>query len=162
MRKLFTEAEEVTATPKTSVSRSPLRAQKAGPTLSRHDLSRDLSPSLRSCCTIATMTASGGYDNRVEPIFIELQLIIEPREASLIEADRPLRYIPDCKKGVTMTNASVGGSAEVEVYANWALIMVRMTYALVGADPWTVVQNKIHPGVAEPEFTPLDLSCMSR
>ena len=92
----------------------------------------------------------------------ELQLIIEPREASLIEADRPLRYIPDCKKGVTMTNASVAGSAEVEVYANWALIMVRMTYASVGADPWTVVQNKIHPAVAEPEFTPLDLSYMSR
>jgi hypothetical protein len=61
-----------------------------------------------------------------------------------------------------MTSASVAGSAEVEVYANWALIMVRMTYASVGADPWTVVQNKIHPAVAEPEFTPLDLSHMSR
>lgn len=61
-----------------------------------------------------------------------------------------------------MTNASVAGSAEVEVYASWALIMVRMTYALVGADPWTVVQNKMHPTVAEPEFTPLDLSYMSR
>jgi hypothetical protein len=61
-----------------------------------------------------------------------------------------------------MTYASVAGSAEVEVYANWALILVRMTYASVGADPWTVVQNKIHPAVAEPEFTPLDLSYMSR
>jgi len=61
-----------------------------------------------------------------------------------------------------MTNLSAAGSAEVEVYANWALIMVRMTYASVGADPWTVVQNKIHPAVAEPEFTPLDLSYMSR
>jgi len=61
-----------------------------------------------------------------------------------------------------MTNASVAGSAEVEVYASWALIMVRMTYASVGADPWAVVQNKIHPAVAEPEFTPLDLSYMSR
>jgi hypothetical protein len=61
-----------------------------------------------------------------------------------------------------MTSAPVAGSAEVEVYANWALIMVRMTYASVGADPWTVVQNKIHPAVAEPEFTPLDLSHMSR
>ena len=61
-----------------------------------------------------------------------------------------------------MTSASVAGSAEAEVYANWALIMVRMTYASVGADPWTVVQNKIHPAVAEPEFTPLDLSYMSR
>jgi hypothetical protein len=61
-----------------------------------------------------------------------------------------------------MTTASVAGSGEVEVYANWALIMVRMTYASVGADPWTVFQNKIHPAVAEPEFTPLDLSYMSR
>jgi hypothetical protein len=61
-----------------------------------------------------------------------------------------------------MTCASVAGSAEVEVYANWALIMVRMTYALVGADPWTVAQNKIHPPAAELEFTPLDLSYMSR
>ncbi len=61
-----------------------------------------------------------------------------------------------------MTSASVAGSAEVEVYANWALIMVRMTYASVGADPWTVVQNKLNPAVAEPEFTPLELSYISR
>ena len=61
-----------------------------------------------------------------------------------------------------MTNASVAGSAEVEVYATWASIMVRMTYALVGADPGTAIQNKMHPAVAEPEFTPLDLSYMSR
>ena len=58
-----------------------------------------------------------------------------------------------------MTYASVADSAEVEVYASWALIMVRMIYASVGADPWT---NKIRPAVAEPEFTPLDLSYMSR
>ena len=61
-----------------------------------------------------------------------------------------------------MTYASVAGSADVEVYANWALIMVRMTYASVGEDYWAIVQNKIHPAVAEPEFTPLDLSYMSR
>jgi hypothetical protein len=61
-----------------------------------------------------------------------------------------------------MPSASVEASAEVEVYANWALIMVRMTHGSVGADPWTVVQNKLHPAVAEPEFTPLDLSYMSR
>ena len=61
-----------------------------------------------------------------------------------------------------MANVSVADSTEIEVYANWALIMVRMTYALVGADPWTVVQNKAHPAVAEPEFIPLDLSYMSR
>jgi hypothetical protein len=28
--------------------------------------------------------------------------------------------------------------------------------------PWTVVQNKIHPAVAEAAFTPLDMSCLSR
>ena len=61
-----------------------------------------------------------------------------------------------------MTDESVAGSAEVEVYASWASIMVRMTYALVGVDPWTIDQNKIHPAVAEPEFPPLDLSYMSR
>ena len=61
-----------------------------------------------------------------------------------------------------MTYESVAGSAEVEVYANWAMIMVRMVYPSVGADPWIIVQNKIHPAVAEPEFTPLDLSYMSR
>ena len=61
-----------------------------------------------------------------------------------------------------MPYASVTASAEVEVYANWALIMVRMTHGSVGADPWTIVQNKLHPALAEPEFTPLDLSCMSR
>jgi hypothetical protein len=41
-----------------------------------------------------------------------------------------------------MPSASVQASAEVEVYANWALIMVRMTHGSVGADPWTVVQDK--------------------
>ena len=61
-----------------------------------------------------------------------------------------------------MTYASVAASADVDVYANWAEIMVRMTYGSVGADLWTVVQNKIHLAVAEPEFTRLDLSYMSR
>jgi hypothetical protein len=57
-----------------------------------------------------------------------------------------------------MPDASVATSAEVEVYASWALIMVRMIHGPVGTDPWTVVQNKLHPAVAEPEFTPLNLS----
>jgi hypothetical protein len=61
-----------------------------------------------------------------------------------------------------MPYASVAASAEVEVYANWASIMVRMTHASVGLDLWTVAQNKIHPAVAEAEFTPLDLSYISR
>jgi hypothetical protein len=61
-----------------------------------------------------------------------------------------------------MRYESVAASGEVEVYANWALIMVRMTHDSVGADPWSVVQNKLHPAVAEPEFTPLNLSYVSR
>jgi hypothetical protein len=61
-----------------------------------------------------------------------------------------------------MPYASVSASAEADVYANWAEIMVRMTYGSVGVDPWTVIRNKIHPAVAEPEFTPLDLSYLRR
>jgi hypothetical protein len=57
-----------------------------------------------------------------------------------------------------MLYESVEPSKEVEVYASWALIMVRMTYGSVGADPRTVVQEKLHPAVAEPEFTALNLS----
>ena len=44
---------------------------------------------------------------------------------------------------------------------DWGLKMERMTQASVGTDPWTVVQNKLHPAVAETEFTPLDWSCLS-
>jgi hypothetical protein len=43
---------------------------------------------------------------------------------------------------------------------DWGLKMERMTQASVGTDPWTVVQNKLHPAVAETEFTPLDWSCL--
>jgi hypothetical protein len=61
-----------------------------------------------------------------------------------------------------MPYASVATSPEVEVYAYWALIMVRMTHGSTGADPWTVVQDKLHPALAEAEFTPLDFSYISR
>ena len=61
-----------------------------------------------------------------------------------------------------MPYASVAASAEVGVYASWALILVRMTYDSVGADPWTIVQDKLHPAVAEEEFTPLDFSYLRR
>ena len=61
-----------------------------------------------------------------------------------------------------MTSASVADSAEVKVYASWALILVRMVCPSVGANPRTTVQNEIHPAATEPEFTPLDLSYMSR
>jgi hypothetical protein len=66
------------------------------------------------------------------------------------------------KLEVSMIYPSVAASAEVAVYASWAEILMRMTYCSVGIDPWTVVQNKIHPAVAEAEFTPLDMSYMSR
>jgi hypothetical protein len=46
-------------------------------------------------------------------------------------------------------------------WVDWGLKMKRMTHASVGVDPWTVVQNKIHPAVAEEEFTPLDLSYLA-
>jgi hypothetical protein len=49
-------------------------------------------------------------------------------------------------------------STDIDVYVNWALITERMTQASVGTDPWTVVQNKLNPAVAEEEFTPLDFS----
>jgi hypothetical protein len=62
--------------------------------------------------------------------------------------------------GVTMPYGSIEASEEVGVYASWALILVRMTYGSVGVDPRTVVQEKLHPAVAEPEFTPLNLSYM--
>jgi hypothetical protein len=61
-----------------------------------------------------------------------------------------------------MAFASVAASTDVDVYVNWALITERMTHASVGADPWIVVQNKLHPAVAEAEFTPLDFSYIRR
>jgi hypothetical protein len=61
-----------------------------------------------------------------------------------------------------MPYASVAASAEVEVYAYWALIMVRMTYGSTGAGPWTVVQDKLHPSASEAELAPLDFSYISR
>jgi hypothetical protein len=52
-----------------------------------------------------------------------------------------------------------GSLAYADVHwVDWGLKMERMTRASVGTDPWTVVQNKLHPAVAETEFTPLDLS----
>jgi hypothetical protein len=61
-----------------------------------------------------------------------------------------------------MPYASVAASEEVEVYAYWALIMVRMTHGSAEADPWMIVQSKQHPNVAEPNFIPLDLSYLRR
>jgi hypothetical protein len=57
---------------------------------------------------------------------------------------------------------AVASSSEVAVYASWAEILMRMTYCSVGKNPWTVVENKIHPAVAEPEFTRLNMPYMSR
>ena len=58
-----------------------------------------------------------------------------------------------------MASASVAGFAEVEVYATWALILVRMVFPSVEANPCTI---KINPAVTEPKLTPLDLSYISR
>jgi hypothetical protein len=60
-----------------------------------------------------------------------------------------------------MTDGSFAADTEVH-WLDWGLKMERMTRASVGADPWTVVQDKLHPAVAEAEFTPLDLSYISR
>ena len=40
--------------------------------------------------------------------------------------------------------------------------MDTMTYASVAALPWSVAQNKKQPVVPEVEFTPLDLSRITR
>jgi hypothetical protein len=61
-----------------------------------------------------------------------------------------------------MTYASVAGSADVDVYAEWALILARMTDASVGTSVWSIAQNNTYPAAAEPEFTPLDLSYITR
>ncbi len=61
-----------------------------------------------------------------------------------------------------MPYTRVAASGEIEVYASWALIMVRMTHGSVGADPLSAVQNNLRPAVAEPEFTPLNMSYMRR
>jgi hypothetical protein len=62
-----------------------------------------------------------------------------------------------------MTDASVAASEEVYInWIDWGLKLDRMTHASVGTDLWTVVQNRLHPAVAETEFTPLDLSYLRR
>jgi hypothetical protein len=66
------------------------------------------------------------------------------------------------RKGVTMKYSSATGSGDVSAYGNWGLLMDQMTRASVGTDPWTVIQNKLHPAVAETEFAPLDWSHLSR
>jgi hypothetical protein len=60
------------------------------------------------------------------------------------------------REGVIMQN----DASSIDI-CDWGLIMERATQASVGTDPWTVVQNKLHPTVAEAEFTPLDWSCLS-
>jgi hypothetical protein len=70
-----------------------------------------------------------------------------------------LAYISPVRNGVIVKDAS---SLAIGVYGNWGLLMNQATQASVGTDPWTVVQNKLHPAVAEAEFTPLDWSYLSR
>jgi hypothetical protein len=62
-----------------------------------------------------------------------------------------------------LTDASVAACADVHIsWVDWGLKLQRMTHAAVGTDVWTVVQNRLHPAVAETEFTPLDLSYIRR
>jgi hypothetical protein len=61
-----------------------------------------------------------------------------------------------------MKDASRAESQPIGVYGNWGLLMDQATQASVGTDPWTVIQNKLHPAVAEAEFTPLDWSHLNR
>ena len=62
-----------------------------------------------------------------------------------------------------MTDASVAACAGGHIsWVDWGLKLQRMTHASVGTDLWTVVQNRLHPAVAEEEFTLLDLSYISR
>jgi hypothetical protein len=71
-------------------------------------------------------------------------------------------YVSVAKKGVIVKDALSAASEPIGVYGNWGLLMNQATQASVGTDPWTVVQNKIHPTVAETEFSPLDWSYLSR
>jgi hypothetical protein len=77
-----------------------------------------------------------------------------PLPLPAIEIKGLCRMMPLVGKGVIIQNASCIG-----IY-DWGLIMERTTQASVGTDPWTVIQNKLHPAVAETEFTPLDWSCL--
>jgi hypothetical protein len=60
-----------------------------------------------------------------------------------------------------MKGSSTGASPAIDL-VNWGVTLDRMTQASVGTDPWTVIQNKLHPAVAETEFTPLDWSHLTR
>jgi hypothetical protein len=68
-------------------------------------------------------------------------------------------YTYPVRNGVVVKDAS---SLAIGVYGNWGLLMNQATQASVGTDPWTVIQNKLHPAVAETELTPLDWSYLSR
>jgi hypothetical protein len=60
-----------------------------------------------------------------------------------------------------MKGSSNAASPAIDL-VNWGVTVDRMTQASVGTDPWTVIQNKLHPAVAETEFTPLDWSHLTR
>jgi hypothetical protein len=76
-----------------------------------------------------------------------------------IENRASLPYIRRATIGVIEKDAS---SLAIGVYGNWGLLMNQATQASVGTDPWTVIQNKLHPAVAEAESTPLDWSFLRR
>jgi hypothetical protein len=43
-------------------------------------------------------------------------------------------------------------SLAIGLYAKWGLLMNQATQASVGTDPWTVIQNRLHPAVSEAEI----------
>jgi hypothetical protein len=57
-----------------------------------------------------------------------------------------------------MTNETSADVSNNVHWVDWGLKLKRMTESSVGADPWTVVQNKLYPAAAEAEFIPLDWS----
>jgi len=62
-----------------------------------------------------------------------------------------------------VTDASFAACSDGYIsWVDWGLKLQRMTHASVGTDLWTVVQNRLHPAVAEAEFTPLDFSYINR
>ena len=60
-----------------------------------------------------------------------------------------------------MKGSSTAASPAIDL-VNWGVTLDRMTQASVGTDPWTVIQNKLHPAIAEKEFTPPDWSHLNR
>jgi hypothetical protein len=78
-----------------------------------------------------------------------------PLTPPIVEIKRLDSMMPLVREGVIIQTAS-----RIDI-CDWGLIMERTTQASVGTDPWTMIQNRLHPVVAEREFAPLDWSYLS-